>query len=260
MYNIFYKCLIYVVFIQDQITIYKRKRRNGKMKTTRPTIRITLIIIAFIVMVFSYGIASISNIAAQQKTTHYQPNPWPPVLNQLYPDLELIDQSGETFKLSYLKGKVIIIEPIGMNCPSCQAYSGAHDYGAFEHNPIEKYSKSFRKIFPLYAEGLELPSKDIIFVQLLLYDMRMGKPTAKDAHEWAQHFKFYRKNNHFVAVSPRDMRSAESYAMIPGFQLIDKNFVLRIDSTGHHPKHGLYKHLIPMTPEFVKQVPKESKK
>lgn len=223
------------------------------MKIARPT-RITLIIIAFFMMLLFYGISSITNTTARTITAH-KPNPWPPTLDQPYPDLELIDQNGETFKLSYLKGKVIIIEPIGMNCPSCQAYSGAHDYGAFKNNPIESYSASFRKIFPIYAKGLKLPSKDIIFVQLLLYNMGMGQPTAEDAHEWAQHFQLYRKHNHFVAVSPHDLRGPESYNLIPGFQLIDRNFVLRIDSTGHHPEHGLYKHLIPMTPTFVKQIP-----
>lgn len=228
----------------------KEKTKEEKVSTFRKI----LIIVAFFSMLYFYAL---SHAMTEVKKTAYWSEEWPPVLNQPYPDLELIDQDGETFKLSYLKGKVIIIEPIGMNCPSCQAYSGAHDYGAFENNPVEAHSRSFRKIFPLYAKGLKLPSKDIIFVQLLLYDMRMGKPTAEDAHKWAQHFKLYRKHNHFVTVSPHDMRSNVSYNMIPGFQLIDKNFVLRIDSTGHHPKHSLYKHLIPMTPEFVKQIPEE---
>ncbi|PCJ99090.1 MAG: hypothetical protein COA45_06510 [Zetaproteobacteria bacterium] len=208
-------------------------------------------------MLYSYSGSSLFNTSrATEHTQTRFPDPWPPILNQAYPDLELIDQDGESFKLSYLKGKVIIIEPIGMNCPACQAFSGAHDYGAFKNNAIEKHSQSFRKIFPLYAKGLELPSKDVIFVQLLLYDMRMGKPTPKNAREWARHFKIYKKNNHFVAVSPYDMRSDASFKMIPGFQLIDRNFILRIDSTGHSPKHGLYKHLIPMTPKFVKQIAK----
>ena len=221
-------------------------------------IRISLIIIAFLIMIYSYSESGLSNVANTNTaaTASYKPKPWPPELNHPYPDLELIDQNGETFKLSYLKGKVIIIEPIGMNCPACQAFSGANEYGAFQNNPVEKYSKSFRKIFPLYAKGLKLPSKDIIFVQLLLYDMKMGKPTPEDARNWAQHFNIFRKHNHFVAVSPHDLRGPGSFNLIPGFQLIDRNFILRIDSTGHNPKHNLYKHLIPMTPEFVKQIPK----
>jgi len=33
--------------------------------------------------------------------------------------------------------------------------------------------------------------------------------------------------------------------MIPGFFLIDKDFILRSDSTGHRPKHNLYTQLLP---------------
>jgi len=72
--------------------------------------------------------------------------------------LDLINQEGIEFKLSYLKGKVIIIEPIGMTCAAYQAFSGAHEYGAFENNPVKSHSQSFRKIFPKYVKRLRLPS------------------------------------------------------------------------------------------------------
>tara|TARA_R110001592_G_scaffold3525_12_gene19901 strand:+ start:3096 stop:3779 length:684 start_codon:yes stop_codon:yes gene_type:complete len=186
-------------------------------------------------------------------TLDNKPSPWPPIVGQPYPDLDLIDQEGQDFKLSYLKGKVIIIEPIGMNCPSCQAFSGGHDYGAYQNNPVEGYSKSFRKIFPYYAKGLQLPSNDIAFVQILLYDMKMDAPTKEDAQSWARHFHIKKDDNHFVTVFPYDMRSPASFKLIPGFQLIDRNFILRVDSTGHSPRHNLYKQLIPLTPKFVAQ-------
>ena len=179
------------------------------------------------------------------------PDPWPPVVGQPYPDLELIDQEGEEFKLSYLKGKVIIVEPIGMNCPACQAFSGAHKAGPYENNAVAHNLEDFEKIFKLYSKGLRLPSKDIVFVQLLLYNMKMGAPTKEDARKWARHFRISKDDNHFVAVFPHDMRGQASFDMIPGFQLIDRNFILRSDATGHHPTHNLYTELIPMTPKLV---------
>jgi cytochrome oxidase Cu insertion factor (SCO1/SenC/PrrC family) len=39
---------------------------------------------------------------------------WPPQLGQPYPDLELVDQTGQKTRLSSFKGKVILIEPVGM--------------------------------------------------------------------------------------------------------------------------------------------------
>ncbi len=81
----------------------------------------------------------------------------------------------------------------------------------------------------------------------------MGAPTAQDAKKWAEHFKIYKKHNHYVAVSPYDLRSNASFNMIPGFQLIGKDFILRSDATGHNPKHHLYKTLIPHTVNLIKQ-------
>ncbi len=180
-----------------------------------------------------------------------RPHPWPPVIGQAYPDLTLIDQEGQEFKLSYLKGKVIVVEPIGMNCPACQAFAGGNKYGAFENNAVARDLNDFKTIFLHYSKGLRLPNPDVVFVQILLYDMNMGAPTKEDARKWAAHFNISKDNNHFVAVFPYDMRGKESFDMIPGFQLIDRNFILKSDSTGHHPKHNLYKQLIPLTPKLV---------
>ena len=183
------------------------------------------------------------------------PQPWPPIVGQTYPDLELIDQAGETFKLSYLKGKVIVIEPTGMNCPACQAFSGAHLVGAYKSRNAAVGLQSFREIFPMYAKGLKLPHHDVIFVDLLLYDMSMGHPTVQDAKEWAQHFHLTRGKNHFVAINSYDLRNKDTYNLIPGFQLIDRNFILRADSTGHRPKHDLYRQLIPLTTRLLAEKP-----
>ena len=46
---------------------------------------------------------------------------WPPKLNEPYPDLQLIDQEGAPTRLSDFKGRIILLEPIGMTCKACQA-------------------------------------------------------------------------------------------------------------------------------------------
>jgi hypothetical protein len=42
--------------------------------------------------------------------------------------------------------------------------------------------------------------------------------------------------------------------MIPGFQLIDADFVLRFDASGHHPKHDLWRELLPAVPSLIDEV------
>jgi hypothetical protein len=185
-----------------------------------------------------------------QLLTH-TPTPWPPKVGEQYPNLDLIDQNGQRFKLFDFKGKVIVLEPTGMNCPACQALSGAEKYGAYDNNPVQKNVQSFRDIFPYYAKGLTLPSRDVVFVQLLLYDMNLDAPRPEDAMNWARHFRLSTRDNYYVAVSPYDLRSDVSFNLIPGFHLIDRNFVLRANSSGHNPKHNLYKQLIPAVPRLV---------
>jgi len=176
---------------------------------------------------------------------------WPPQMEELYPDLELIDQDGNQWNLSRFKGQVILVEPIGMNCPACQSYAGAHIKGSYGNITPQKGLEDFEGYFESYAGGLSLHDEGIVLVELLLYDLTMGHPTRKDAEKWAEHFGMKSENNHFVVIPATDMRNQASYDLIPGYQLIDKNFKLRSDSTGHHPRDNLWQTLLPMVPKVL---------
>lgn len=39
---------------------------------------------------------------------------WPPETGHPYPNLSLVDQTGERVSLSSFKGKVLLLEPVGM--------------------------------------------------------------------------------------------------------------------------------------------------
>lgn len=177
---------------------------------------------------------------------------WPPVVGEFYPDLELIDQEGQHFKISDLKGRVVIIEPVGMNCPACQAFSGANDIGSFQNNGVQSGLLSFTKMVNSYSKGVRLPHPKIMVVQILLYDMKLGAPLPIHAKIWAEHFGLKKSQNEIVAVSPYDMRNSASYNLIPGFQLLDKNLVMRSDATGHRPRDDLYRKLLPMVPTLMR--------
>ena len=176
---------------------------------------------------------------------------WPPQMGETYPDLELIDQDGKQWNLSRFKGQVVLIEPIGMNCPACQSFAGAHIKGPYGNITPQKGLEDFEGYFNSYAGGLSLHDEGIVLVELLLYDLTMGHPTLKDAKGWADHFGMKSKNNHFVVIPATDMRGKASYDLIPGYQLIGKNFKLRSDSSGHNPKDDLWRTLLPMVPKVL---------
>ncbi|MBZ0114894.1 MAG: hypothetical protein K8J08_20705 [Thermoanaerobaculia bacterium] len=94
------------------------------------------------------------------------PDPWPPNVDETYPDLELIDQDGETFNLSSLRGKALIIEPIGMNCPACQGFSGGNDVGGLGGFRPQQGALALEKYLRDYAPQVSPSNPDLVLVQL----------------------------------------------------------------------------------------------
>jgi hypothetical protein len=182
------------------------------------------------------------------------PFAWPPKLGKPYPDLELVDQSGALVRLSSFKGKVILLEPTGMTCGMCQQFAGSGKYGAY---PDGKPSgvQSLEEWIPQHANGLSKDDPRFVYVQLLLFNMEMQGPTPEDAKAWAKHFHVDHSKNHFVlAGGPAFLQPPfyqVSYDLIPGLQLIDKNFILRWDGTGHNPKHSWWSDVLPNLPKLI---------
>ncbi|MBX9691149.1 MAG: hypothetical protein K2Z81_02125, partial [Cyanobacteria bacterium] len=174
------------------------------------------------------------------------PQFWPPALNRLYPDMELVDQDGAKVRLSSFKGKIIIVEPIGMSCPACQAFAGASRPGAHAYGGVQPQSglKSFEEYLQEYV-GTSLSNPKIVFVQLILYNQSLQAPSPREIQAWAKNFGMSTRLNRYVLAGQPNMVNTNSYNMIPGFQLIDQRFVLRSDATGHNPQNDLFRHLFP---------------
>ena len=170
---------------------------------------------------------------------------WPPKLNQPYPDLQLIDQQGNLTRLSDYRGKIILIEPIGMPCRACQAFCGGQSRGGFAGIPPQAGLPSMKELARTYG-GFDLSDDRIVVVHLLLYSLDMQAPSPADARAWAEHFGIDRSKNHIVLAGLPTMISQASYAMIPGLQLVDRDFILRVDATGRSgQRHNLYRDLLP---------------
>jgi len=181
------------------------------------------------------------------------PSVWPPRLGEPYPDLHLVDQTGRMTTLSSFKGRVILVEMIGMTCPACQGFSGAKRLGTFGGVGSDGGLPAIDELIPEYARGVTFPNDDIVFVQLLLFNMQMEPPTAEDARAWAAHFHRDAAKHQYVLAGGPALHTQASYVLVPGFQIIDRQFVLRWDATGHAPRHNLYRELLPALPSLLKE-------
>lgn len=170
---------------------------------------------------------------------------WPPVRGDKFPDLMLTDQTGQTVQLSDFAGKIILVEYAAIPCEGCQAFAGGKQYGAFGNFTVQAGLESIEHYAQQYA-GVTLGSEDVVFVQVLLYGRSVSAPTQAEVNGWAEHFHMDRDANQIVLRGDPSMLSRQTYEMIPGFHLIDRDFVLRSDSCGHHPHDDLYKDLLPM--------------
>jgi len=176
---------------------------------------------------------------------------WPPVVGHEYPDLELLDQTGQTTRLSDFRGKIILLELIGTPCGACQAFAGAHRVGVFRGGELQKNLESIETYAKRYG-NFDLKHKDVVYVQLLLFNKSIQAPSLEEAHAWAEHFNMKRSRNQVVLVGTSDLATRQSYEMVPGFHLIDREFKLVRDSSGHHPVHNLYTNLLPTAGKLVK--------
>lgn len=195
--------------------------------------------------------SSLANIKQSPKTKQEQfpllnnPTEWPPLESKAYPDMELYNQEGKLVRLSNLTGKIIVVQPVAMGCPMSQAYSGANKpgmipFGLCFPNPD---TKAFDQRMFEYT-GITMDSPELVFVQILLYNMREETPSVEDAKRWAKHFDLRTSRNQYVLVGTPQM-TAKSRMLVPGFHLIDRSFNLRSDSTGLLPKRSLYNHFFP---------------
>lgn len=95
------------------------------------------------------------------------------------------------------------------------------------------------------------PDPGLTVVHLLLYGFDMAEPSLEDARDWASHFGLKESDGHVVLIGSPSTFGNRTRAMIPGFQLVDRDFVLRYDAAGHSPPHDLWRELLPALPSLL---------
>ena len=87
--------------------------------------------------------------AAQPARASTRPaHEWPPRVGEPYPDLSLLTPGGERIMLSSLRGRVVMVEAIGLDCPACNAFAGANSpgVGGFRGAPTQEGVPSIREL------------------------------------------------------------------------------------------------------------------
>ena len=168
---------------------------------------------------------------------------WPPVCGKPFPQFELFDHDNNRFSFDRLPGKPTVIEFISMTCAGCQAFSGGNEFGPYGGLASQPDLESFETYYHQYS-GLDLYSDDVNYVVVVVYNDKLETPTAQDLAGWRTHFHMENHKNTSI-VSSSELASADTFKMIPGFMLLDKDRSVIFDSTGHNPKHNLYTELLP---------------
>jgi hypothetical protein len=146
---------------------------------------------------------------------------WPPAVGQFYPDVVLEDQTGQITGISHYRGKVVLVEVVGLTCPACDALSGGNDPGKGRFRGIE-------------------PQPGLSSID-------------RYARAWARHFGLSRNRNEVVLIGDQRFISPASRRLIPGFHLIDQQGILR-SITSNDPRHDdLYTALLPKLASLVEE-------
>ncbi|MEO1524144.1 MAG: hypothetical protein AAFX06_01850 [Planctomycetota bacterium] len=176
---------------------------------------------------------------------------WPPAKGQRFPDLELQDQNGEAVRLSDFVGELILVEYAAVPCEGCQAFAGGKRHGGFAGFRVQRGLDSIEDYASRYA-GVDL-GEDVVFVQILLYGKDVKAPAPNEVTAWAKHFQMDRTKNEIVLCGTSSLLSRETYDLIPGFQLIDRDFIVRSGSCGHRPQDNLYTDLLPLLGRLARE-------
>lgn len=170
---------------------------------------------------------------------------WPPVVGQRFPEVAFYDHEGQSFNLQLLRGKPVLLEFVAMSCAGCQAFSGGNTHGGFEGFAVQSDLQAIEEYLPRFSAGLRLDDAGFSFVQIIIYNLALRAPSARELAAWRAHFQFDNHANTFILAGGEALANQASFKMIPGFMLLDSELKVLFDSTGHQPRHNLYRELLP---------------
>ncbi len=167
---------------------------------------------------------------------------WPPQLGQQFPLMPILTPTLEKRMTDLFKGRATLIEYASMNSAATQALAGSGErgpYGAVARYPSLKVLESY---FPDYSNGIQ--AGEINRVQILMVDLHAQIVSPGLAQAWNEHFELESKRGRIVLIASAALLQGSGSELIGGFQLLDKNMVVRADATGVRSK-TLFSKLFP---------------
>ena len=153
---------------------------------------------------------------------------WPPETGQPYPNLKLQDLAGRPFELASLKGKPLLLHLVGTQSPGSLGFAGA--LTPFQGHDPQPGLPTIDDALEHY--GIDRDDGDFVRVDLLLYQDMYGPPSPEVGRAWAEHLELGARPNVVVLVGTWTYIDPVTLAQIPGVQLVDREFVLRVDAGG----------------------------
>jgi hypothetical protein len=167
---------------------------------------------------------------------------WPAKVGNYFPTMLFLTPNGDKRSIDEFKGRPILIEYVSMSSTSSQAFSGSQDRGSFLAIPINKNFQSLEKYFPVYSSGVH--AHEITLMQILLLGPK-GRPVdLTTAKNWTKHFELEQRGR-IVLIATSALLRNDGSQLLGGFQLLDKNLVVRADATGERSK-TLFSQLFPL--------------
>jgi len=184
---------------------------------------------------------------------------WPPQLSKPFPELEFIDERGQSVTLSSFGGYVLLVEfvrmPESMLAPKSESVdqdpNGSNRNNTQESNNSKSMSnRSPREWFSEHA-GLKPEDHRIIHVQILIYGPANEQPKERHIELWTD------KNPTEVVPKPKvfvpksDLRLDATDKLIGGYLLLDKDAIVQFNAAGPRPKHDLFTELLPALADYA---------
>ncbi len=177
---------------------------------------------------------------------------WPPQVGKPFPDLLLLDARGRLTRLSQFRGRVLLVELVATGSPASVAFAGGHAYGPFQSVAPQTNLKSLQDYLHQFGP-VDLRDLRLVHVRLVIFNRNGLPPTVEDLQQWETHFRLEGFPNAITLAAKGPIVGPQNRDRVPGFYLVDRQFVVRAESCGVNPKHDFYGFVIPLLHELLNQ-------
>jgi len=170
---------------------------------------------------------SLETPASESMSSKIDGQEWPMKVGQPFPDVGFTSVDGQPWKMSSLKGKVVLLLSVEMGDSTSVALAGAKEAGMFEitstNLDIPSLEEGARQQFP----GFTFEDPRIVVVELILHNRAGFTPNAEEVKKWADHFKPVRRGEVITVGATDAMVERSSVSALPGMYVIDPEGVTR---------------------------------